>query len=139
MAEVRDYIDLSLIAIDPACVMKVPAEFALQKSVLPLCMVDGDFIVAMADPSEVKTIAALRGALGVPVIAKQADPESLSEYLLKLYGSVQSIREDSSRDDAVSTVDYLVRSAFIRHASDIHFDPGREGMRAAPPQGLQQS
>ena len=129
MAEVRDCIDLSLIAIDPACVMKVPAEFALQKSVLPLCMVDGDFIVAMADPSEVKTIAALRGALGVPVIAKQADPESLNEYLLKLYGSVQAIQEDSARDDAVSTVDYLIRSAFIRHASDIHFDPGRDGMR----------
>ena len=84
----KDFVDLDLIAIDPACVMKVPAEFALQKSVLPLCMVDGDFIVAMADPSEVKTIAALRGALGVPVIAKQADPESLNEYLLKLYGSM---------------------------------------------------
>ena len=129
MAEIKDHVDLSSIAIDPACVMKVPAEFALMKSVLPLCMVDGDFIVAMADPSEVKTIAALRGALGVPVIAKQADPESLNEYLLRLYGSVQAIREDSARDDAVSTVDYLIRSAFMRHASDIHFDPGRDGMR----------
>ena len=129
MSGVDDCVDLAHVAIDPACAMRVPAAFAMRKSVLPLCMVDGDFIVAMSDPSDVKTIAALRSALGVPVIARRADRESLQEYLLKLYGNVQSIQEDAVCDDAVSTVDYLIRSAFIRHASDVHFDPGRDGVR----------
>ena len=124
-----EYVDLSGISIDPACAMKVPAAFALGRNMLPLCMIDGDFIVAMADPSDVTSIAALRRALGVPVIGKQADPQELREYLIKLYGDVQAVQEDSSCDDAVSTVDYLIRSAFLRHASDIHFDPGRNGVR----------
>ena len=124
-----DFVNLSYVAIDPACAMRVPAAFAMQRQVLPLCMVDGDFIVAMADPSEVKTIAALRSAIGVPVIAKRADAASLRDYLVRLYGNVQAIQDDSACDDAVSTVDYLIRSAFIRHASDIHFDPSRDGVR----------
>ena len=107
-----DFVNLSYVAIDPACAMRVPAAFAMQRQVLPLCMVDGDFIVAMADPSEVKTIAALRSAIGVPVIAKRADAASLRDYLVRLYGNVQAIQDDSACDDAVSTVDYLIRSAF---------------------------
>ena len=129
MAVRNDFIDLAEIAIDPSCAMKVPASFAFQRRVLPLCTVDGDFIVAMTDPSEVQTIAMLRRATGVPVIAKQVDPLKLQEFQLKLYGSVQAIHDDGSREDAISKVDYLIRSAFIRHASDIHFDPDRQGMR----------
>ena len=57
MAEASDFIDLSVVAIDPSCAMKVPASFALQRNVLPLCVVDGDFIVAMPDTSDVQSIA----------------------------------------------------------------------------------
>ena len=129
MEEKTVLIDLSEVAIDPSCAMKVPASVAFQRRVLPLCMVDGDFIVAMADASEVQTIAVLRRALGVPVIAVQADAQKLHEFQLKLYGGVNAIQDDESREDAVSKVDYLIRSAFMRHASDIHFDPDRQGMR----------
>ena len=123
------FVDLSAVAIDPSCAMRVPAAFALQRNVLPLCVVDGDFIVAMPDASDVQTIAMLRRALGMPVVAKSADPRQLRELLVKLYGSVQAIQNDAAREGAVSMVDYLIRSAFMRHASDIHFDPDREGIR----------
>ena len=129
MAAGDDMIDLEAVVIDPSCALKVPAAFALQRQVLPLCVVDGDFIIAMPDPSDVQTIAALRRALQMPVIAKKADPQKLQELQMKLYGSVQAVQMDASREDAVSTVDYLIRSAFMQHASDIHFDPDRDGMR----------
>ena len=129
MSGSNDFVDLSAVAIDPSCVMKVPADFALQRDMLPLCAVDGDFIIAMPDPSDVQTIAALRRALGMPVIAKRVDPQKLREMQIKLYGGVQAMQSDVEKEDAVSTVDYLLRSAFMRHASDIHFDPDREGMR----------
>lgn len=129
MSEQDEVIKLSEISIDPSCAMKVPASFAFDRCVLPLCMVDGDFIVAMSDPSDVTAIAALRRALGVPVIAKRAEESELKAYLLKLYGEVQAVQQESICDDAVATVDYLIRSAFLRHASDIHFDPGRDGVR----------
>ena len=84
MSDESDYVDLAAVAIDPSCAMKVPAAFALQRNVLPLCVVDGDFIIAVPDTSDVQTIAMLRRAIGMPVIAKRADPQKLKELQLKL-------------------------------------------------------
>ena len=122
-------LDLSEVLIDPSCAMKVPAAFALQKNILPLCWIDGDLIVAMSNPSDVQSIALLRRALGVPVIAWAADENAIQAILRRLYGGVSALQGDVVREDAVSMVDYLIRSAFMRHASDIHFDPDREGIR----------
>ena len=122
-------LDLSEVLIVPSCAMKVPAAFALQKNILPLCWIDGDLIVAMSNPSDVQSIALLRRALGVPVIAWAADENAIQAILRRLYGGVSALQGDVVREDAVSMVDYLIRSAFMRHASDIHFDPDREGIR----------
>lgn len=122
-------LDLSEVLIDPSCAMKVPAAFALQKNILPICWIDGDLAVAMSNPSDVQSIALLRRALGVPVIAWAADENAIQAILRRLYGGVSSLQGDVVREDAVSMVDYLIRSAFMRHASDIHFDPDREGIR----------
>lgn len=124
-----NWLDLSRVLIDPSCAMKVPAAFALQKNILPLCWIDGDLIVAMSNPSDVQSIALLRRALGVPVIAWAADENAIQAILRRLYGGVSALQGDVVREDAVSMVDYLIRSAFMRHASDIHFDPDREGIR----------
>lgn len=129
MPERSDGIDIDAVAIDPSCAIGVPAAFAMQRNVLPLCVVDGDLIVAMSDPSDVQTIAMLRRATGRPVIAKRAEHGKIRDALVRLYGGVQAVQEDAAHDDAVSTVDYLIRSAFMRHASDIHFDPDRDGLR----------
>lgn len=122
-------LDLSEVLIDPSCAMKVPAAFALQRNILPLCWIAGDLAVAMSNPSDVQSIALLRRALGVPVIAWAADENAIQAILRRLYGGVNSLQGDVVREDAVSMVDYLIRSAFMRHASDIHFDPDREGIR----------
>lgn len=124
-----ELLDLSLVSVDPSCAMRVPAAFALQRGVLPLCIVNGDFVVAMANPSDVQTLAQLRRALGMPVVAHRAEPQQLGALLRKLYGGVQAAQNDAAHEDAVSIVDYLLRSAFLRHASDIHFDPDPDGVR----------
>ena len=129
MADAVSFVNLDEVAIDPSCAMQVPAEFAFGRQVLPLCMVDGDMIVAMPDRSDVKTLAEIRRELDVPVIGIGADAEQLGRFLNKIYGGVEAALKDSMSDDAVSTVDYLLRLAFMRHASDIHFDPDENGIR----------
>lgn len=129
MAASVEFVNLDEVAIDPSCAMQVPAEFAFARQVLPLCMVDGDMIVAMPDRSDVKTLAEIRRELDVPVIGVGADAEQLGRFLNKIYGGVAAALRDSMADDAVSTVDYLLRLAFMRHASDIHFDPDENGIR----------
>lgn len=126
---VPEQVDLAQVAVDPSCAMRVPADFAQACQVLPVCMVDGDLIVAMADPSDVRTLAEIRRELGVPVVAKPADPVQLKALLTKVYGGIRAALADSRADDAVSSVDYLLRMAFMRHASDIHFDPDATGVR----------
>ena len=122
-------IALEQVAIDPSCAMQVPAAFAFDRKVLPLCLVDEDMIVAMANPSDVKTLAEMRRELGVTTVGVKVDPASLDRMLAKIYGDVQAVTADMRPDDAVSTVDYLLRTAFRRHASDIHFDPNEDGIR----------
>ena len=129
MAVAVEFVNLDEVAIDPSCAMQVPAEFAFERSVLPLCMVDGDMIVALPDRSDVRTIADIRRELGVPVLGVNAEAEQLNRFLTKVYGGVAAALQDSMSDDAVSTVGYLLRLAFMRHASDIHFDPDENGIR----------
>ena len=124
-----EQIDLGQVSVDPSCAMRIPWEFAIQRKVLPLCLVNGDLIVAMANPQDVRTLAEIRRYLGVPAVAKTADPEELETLLTRVYGGIRAMLADASVDDAMSTVDYLLRMAFMRHASDIHFDPDAEGVR----------
>lgn len=125
-----DLIDISQVALDPSCAMRIPAEFAVACKVLPLCVVEGDLMVAMADPSDVRIVAEIRRELGMPVIARGVtDPQELDRVLARVYGGIRAALADARVDDAISTVDYLLRMAFMRHASDIHFDPDAGGIR----------
>jgi len=122
-------LDLDEVLIDPFCAMRISPDFALERQVLPICEVDGDFIVAVADGADVRTLADIRRAIDLPVIGKRVETDKLSSQLKKVYGSVQTVHEDVEAGDTVSTVDYLLRMAFMSHASDIHFDPFEDGMR----------
>lgn len=125
----EELLDLSEVVVDPSCAMQVPYDFAFACKVLPLSVVNGDMIVAMADPTDVRTIAELRRGLGVPVLARGVDPAELEKLLSKIYGGIQTMKSDGEPDGAVQTVDSLLRTAFLRHASDIHFDPDANGVR----------
>lgn len=129
MAESVKFVDLEDVSIDPSCAMQVPVEFAFNHQVLPLCTVGGDLIVALPDVSDVKTLAEMRRELGMPVLGVAADSGQISRFLSRVYGNVSAVLQDSMSEDAVSTVDYLLRLAFLRHASDIHFDPDERGVR----------
>jgi len=127
MPSASEFVDLDRVIVDPHCAMMVPAQFAFARKILPLCMVDGDMVVAMPDVTDVKTLSEIRRVYGMAVIGKAADPQKLDGMMRKIYGGVQAALADSAADDAASTVDYLLRIAFMRHASDIHFDPDADG------------
>lgn len=129
--EAADILDLATVRIDPACVVKLPAAFALRRLVLPLCVVDGVFQVAMADPNDAATLALVQREVGSAVQARRAESAQLREELLKLYGENRagSVPTGTAAEEPVALVDRLLRAALLRHASDVHFDPGRDGLR----------
>ncbi len=124
-------IDLAQVRIDPACVVKLPAAFALRRLVLPLCRLEGAFAVAMADPADGQTLALVQREVGTHVKAYRADAAQLREELLKLYGENRpgGAAAAPAVEEPVALVDRLLRAALLRHASDVHFDPARDGLR----------
>lgn len=124
-----EMLDLATVRVDPACVVKLPAAFALRRLVLPLCMVDGEFVVAMASPEDAQTLALVQREVGCPVKACQVESASLRAELLKVYGENRATTSAPAPDDPVAIVERLLRAALLRHASDVHFDPGRDGLR----------
>ena len=122
-------IDLSEVRIDPACAAKLPAAFALRRLVLPICVVEGEFAVAMADPADEATRALVAREAGRAVRAYQADPAQLREELLRLYGESRATASAPAADEPVAAVDRILRAAVLRHASDVHFDPTQDGLR----------
>ena len=125
-------LDLSSVRLDPAWAFRVPATLALRRLALPLCVVDGALAVAMADPADAATADAISAAAGLPVRPLPAPRDALRAELLRVYGDVRDAAAasaaPSAASDPVAVVDRILRAAVLREASDIHFNPGRDGL-----------
>ncbi|MBQ7189117.1 MAG: type II/IV secretion system protein [Kiritimatiellae bacterium] len=123
-------LDLSTVTPDPACILAIPPSLALRRLALPLCVLNGELVVAMADPADTQTIEAIARACGHPVQPRRAETAQLRESLLRFYGdSRPRATADTAAEDPVALVDHLLRTALLRHASDIHFDPEPDSLR----------
>lgn len=123
-----DPVDLDLVRIDPAWVLRLPAQLAMRRLILPICLVDGRLVVAMADPSDKASREAVARACKQEVTALKADQAQLRRQLLRILGDGRSAATGTGGDDAVALADDIMRAAILRQASDIHFDPGRDGL-----------
>ena len=125
-------IDLNEVQIDPAYVMKIPAAVALRRLVLPLCIIDGILHVAMAKANDDATLTLLENETKMKIASHVVDAVRLRAELIKVYGDGRngtSPRVSGMGDDPVVITDNLLRSAFLRHSSDIHFDPEANSLR----------
>lgn len=123
-------VKLSEVKIDPVWAFKVPPAIALRRLALPICAVDGRLATAMADVTDAQVIAAIETATGLKVEPLAADRDELRAALLEVYGDVRTLQSRPSvADDPVAAVDGLLRAAVLRGASDLHFDPVRDGLR----------
>lgn len=126
-------LDLGTVLVDPVCAVRIPAQVALRRLVLPLAVVDGALHVAMADAADTAAREAVRQVAGGEVVVHAADPAQVRAALLRVYGDGRSAAATASasvsQEDPVALVDGLLRAALLRHASDIHFDPDASGVR----------
>lgn len=126
----EELLDLSTVTPDPACILAIPPSLALRRLALPLCILNDELVVAMADPADAQTTDAIARTCGHPVRPRRAETAQLREYLLRFYGdSRPRTTADTATEDPVALVDHLLRTALLRHASDIHFDPEQDSMR----------
>jgi type IV pilus assembly protein PilB len=124
--------DLDSVIIDPSCVVKLSSAVALRKLILPLCVIDGIFHVAVADDLDLSTSAILEKEVGMKIKTHRVDMMQLKAVLLKVYGDARAntgFSASAQREDPVVIVDELLRAALLRRSSDIHFDPEAASLR----------
>jgi hypothetical protein len=74
-------LDADRLKVDPALALRVPSVLALRRLVLPFGAENGVVHVACANPADLSALQAVEKALGMPVRAEAADPESLRRVL----------------------------------------------------------
>src|SRR5580698_8290097 len=141
---VTKLLDLGHVKIDPVWAMRLPANLAIRRQVLPISAVNGSLVVACADPNDAAALEAVQRFTGRTVIARAADPDSLKRAISRVYSGsarasrgagrigsldLQSSSIDLEKIDSSSFTADLLHAAVLRQASDIHIDPGRESMR----------
>ncbi|MSV27480.1 MAG: type II secretion system protein GspE [Bryobacterales bacterium] len=121
--------------------------FMRQARVIPYALSDSTLTVAMADPLDFETIAAVRGVCGFKVRAVfGAEPEIL-EAIDRLYGEAEKEALDPAADSAqagedlehlrdmaseapvIRLVNAMIAQAVERRASDIHIEPFEKEFR----------
>ncbi|MGX2038972.1 ATPase, T2SS/T4P/T4SS family [Methylocaldum sp. MU1018] len=125
-------LDIASVRVDPAWAMKVPANVAFRRQLLPFVQIGGAVHVACADPQDAGALAVAERMLKAPVVAWEADPDALKSVLTRVYGDSREAKNAvavvGDGQSASELSDDLLNAAFLRQASDIHIDPERTGV-----------
>jgi type II secretory ATPase GspE/PulE/Tfp pilus assembly ATPase PilB-like protein/ActR/RegA family two-component response regulator len=132
----------------------VPDAFARQHMVLPLRETDRELAVATADPTNLEVEKQLGFVSGRTPVIEVAAPDALQTAISSWYtpdrlvaslvesvagdaadlvqvvqeGPVEQVTEEAAESEPViKLTNVILRDAIVRRASDIHFEPGREG------------
>ena len=146
-------VDLKRIALHPEALLKMPAALCQELNVLPLALLNDRLVVAVADPSQTKTMKAVEFAAHAPVDFVVARAGDLERAILRFYGkqnmdqacdsaetteaaetedgsadvSSLSLREleqqEASASPVVRLLNHVLLDAIRRNASDIHIRP----------------
>jgi type IV pilus assembly protein PilB len=139
-----DFVDLGQAEVDPSAAELLPEKLARRYNALPVSFVDGaTVLVAVADPTDVRTSDDLRIALGLNVRLAVVDSNDLQQTIARLHRKevevtdepeeapelVEDILESTeSGAPAVELVNSIISRAIDDGASDIHFAPQARGM-----------
>ncbi len=130
-------LDLDQVRIDPAWALRIPANYALRKRILPLCKIADEVIVACAQPVDSQTRKALHNYLKCDFQFAEVELASLRRALARVYdnpsigstGNAAASKEPKSEgDSAVAICDELLQAGILRGASDIHLVPSASSL-----------
>ena len=136
-------LDMSEVKVDPACALRVPANVAVRRQVLPFAIRNQRVHVACANPNDEVIFQTLQRYLRLPVQPELAEAHSLRRAIARVYGDANSgvggarwrsidVRQQSidlDEADAVALCDQLLHAAVLHQASDIHIDPQANAVR----------
>ena len=120
---------------------RLAARFLRQARVFPLRMEGGALVLAMADPLDFETLAAVRAATGLRVRAEIAPETEIVDALERYYAEeeaeaaalagedaesaaeLEQLRDMASEAPVIRLVNAMIAQAVEKRASDIHIEP----------------
>ncbi len=131
-------LDVGSIRINPNYAMKIPANIAIRRRILPFLEMNGKVHVACSQTGNVGMNAVVERMVKSPVCFWKAETQELDQVLKQVYGNAarQAVplpagkaAGQSDQGVAVDLGNNLLYAAYVRQASDIHIDPGYKGAR----------
>ena len=153
LAALSEQLQLPLVAIEGAPftspeLQGLSPRFLRQSRCLPIGMNEAGLTLAMADPLDFETIAAVRGFTGIRVLPVLAAEAELLDAIDKHYGEsaarqepgdefgneegkadLEQLRDMASEAPVIRTVNAIIASAVEKRASDIHIEPYEKTFR----------
>ena len=138
-----EFVDLKNFPIDPELFRNIPAEWMFRYNFVPLKMVNGALMVAIADPSELMLQDELGTLLGKRLVVRVARASQIGDILKKSESSQRVLEEategltlikedetgeeisiekltDEAESPIIRLVDSTIFNALERRASDVH-------------------
>lgn len=139
-----EYINLMFHAVDREAASLMPARTALRSHAIPVEFRGDTLVLAMANPLDIEAIDGMRLRSGLEILPAVSTPAQI-EYAIEKYiasadafGSIIAEDEALPHDDidvpeddvpVVRLVSQIIREAVLDSASDIHIEPGPQGVR----------
>ncbi|MCI0466222.1 MAG: Flp pilus assembly complex ATPase component TadA, partial [Beijerinckiaceae bacterium] len=129
-----------------ALTVRFSPRFLRDSAVFPFEQPEGQFKLAVADPSDAASVRAAEIVLGGPVTVEIASFEDIATVLGQQLGAeeapagetepsiaggdddIESLRDLASGAPVVRAVNDMIEKALDLRASDIHIEPGRNGL-----------
>lgn len=117
--------------VDEALLRRIPASLLQRRRCLPVKGREGEHFLAGADPEDffaLEQVSRIAGHAVVPAIAEPLAIEArLREALRRL--APDSAEGAAEEIDPVEELDEIFKQAYVSRASDVHFVPGKEGIK----------
>ncbi|MHB1016802.1 MAG: GspE/PulE family protein [Coriobacteriia bacterium] len=140
-----DYVTLITYQVDRDAASYLSERIARRLQAIPIGFLDGEVILAMADPLDIEAIDDVRLRTGRQVIPVVTTPAQIDYAIEKFVTSADAFEDlseivtDSAQEEVVPVgdedvpvvrlVNQLIREAVHDHASDIHIEPGPHSVR----------
>jgi general secretion pathway protein E len=152
LAALSDQIGVPLVAVDgapPAApeIDRLSQRFLRQSRIYPLALADSVLTLAMADPLDFETVAAVQSFSGFEIRPVLAAEQDIADALDKHYGEsdrpalmaegldedaiadLEHLRDMASEAPVIRLVNAMITNAIERRASDIHIEPFEKEFR----------
>ncbi len=130
VAELRSMPFMATKDLKPAedLIEKIPSNLMIRRNFMPVRLKDGSVLLAMADPDDHVSLDSVRRLLGIKLTPGLADAEALETAIRRLNGNADA-DVVASENSATELLEGILKDAYLRRATDIHFEPEEKGMR----------